>query len=580
MSEIFEKIEQRNKRFSESNRYDFAEIFNIEKGDIVAFTGGGGKTSLIFKLAEELKGKGRICITTTTKMSIPEKSQYENLIIKNWESVKDSEISKELKKENRELDLEGEANIIPKFPEKSDKIVFKGEIAGIDFYATGIDYKKDKITGESREIDFNYLKGIYDYIFIEADGSRGRSLKFWKEDEPCIPTSATKVVALFNIKSLGKKVGDGVLRAEKFCDDYNGKIGSDILKREKSRREISESDMSLKKLTLESIVDEKLVGEYLSEKKFFRISLLGDSEKNILTSEESKYLKSLKKLGYFIFINGIESLEEFNSALKISNTLSSSDIKKCFEEEEKGEPKELVVENSFRNEKILLGSILKNEIYPYQQFSAILMASGYSRRLGKNKLFIEHNGKNLLDISMEKIERTGFFEKRLVISQENLNSYVKNIKKKLEEKMGENSKVVINRSPEKGQSYSMKLGIEESEKLDRNLYENGREFYTQKMDYMFFPCDQPFINEDTILKLMKKHLMRKSCQITLPWVEGHGTSPVIFSDSLREKLLNVQGDIGGREIIKSCVRVERVEFEEEEEFHDIDIEDDLKLLKK
>ena len=48
-----------------------SEAFNIKKGDIITVTGGGGKTTLIFKLAEELKNSGKVLITTTTKMFAP-----------------------------------------------------------------------------------------------------------------------------------------------------------------------------------------------------------------------------------------------------------------------------------------------------------------------------------------------------------------------------------------------------------------------------------------------------------------------------------------------------------------------------
>ena len=45
--------------------------FNIDKKDIVAITGAGGKTSLIFFLAKKLAQFGKVLITTTTKMYKP-----------------------------------------------------------------------------------------------------------------------------------------------------------------------------------------------------------------------------------------------------------------------------------------------------------------------------------------------------------------------------------------------------------------------------------------------------------------------------------------------------------------------------
>lgn len=48
------------------------ELFNLIKGDIVSITGAGGKTSLMFYLANKLKKRGTVLIVTTTKIFKPE----------------------------------------------------------------------------------------------------------------------------------------------------------------------------------------------------------------------------------------------------------------------------------------------------------------------------------------------------------------------------------------------------------------------------------------------------------------------------------------------------------------------------
>ena len=45
-----------------------SELFNIIKGDIISITGAGGKTSLMFYLANQLKKRGTVLIATTTKI--------------------------------------------------------------------------------------------------------------------------------------------------------------------------------------------------------------------------------------------------------------------------------------------------------------------------------------------------------------------------------------------------------------------------------------------------------------------------------------------------------------------------------
>ena len=47
--------------------------YEKKKARTISVVGAGGKTTLIYRLAEELKEKGlRVLITTTTKMYVPE----------------------------------------------------------------------------------------------------------------------------------------------------------------------------------------------------------------------------------------------------------------------------------------------------------------------------------------------------------------------------------------------------------------------------------------------------------------------------------------------------------------------------
>ena len=51
---------------------DLYEAFGLSPGSIVAATGGGGKTSLVYGLANEAAARGMSAIvTTTTKLTLP-----------------------------------------------------------------------------------------------------------------------------------------------------------------------------------------------------------------------------------------------------------------------------------------------------------------------------------------------------------------------------------------------------------------------------------------------------------------------------------------------------------------------------
>ena len=68
------QIQQTDKRESKSLKGEilFYKKLRIEKNSITAITGSGGKTSLMFRLAEELSLKGKVLITTTTKIFAPD----------------------------------------------------------------------------------------------------------------------------------------------------------------------------------------------------------------------------------------------------------------------------------------------------------------------------------------------------------------------------------------------------------------------------------------------------------------------------------------------------------------------------
>ena len=46
------------------------DALHVQRGDVVAFVGAGGKTSALFRLAHELRAEGwRVLTTTTTRMA-------------------------------------------------------------------------------------------------------------------------------------------------------------------------------------------------------------------------------------------------------------------------------------------------------------------------------------------------------------------------------------------------------------------------------------------------------------------------------------------------------------------------------
>lgn len=162
------------------------EIFDIKKHDIISITGAGGKTSLMASLALSLSKKGRVLVTTSTKIALPKKG-FDRI----FTSFDDY------------------------FDDKKANIICLGEKVP----------DKDKLGTIGYE-NLSKIVGDFDYVLIEADGCRNLSLKFWYPHEPVIYDLTTKVIGILPIKIIGK------LASSDFIYNFQGfskNIGTGII---------------------------------------------------------------------------------------------------------------------------------------------------------------------------------------------------------------------------------------------------------------------------------------------------------------------------------------------------------------
>lgn len=147
----------------------------IKKG-VTAVIGGGGKTTLISMLADELRHRGRVLVCTTTHFLPPD--MY-GLVTPSREEL---------------------------------KMAFDMGHNPIAMYSIGENGK----CGPVDEL-VPVLFELADYVLVEADGSRGLPLKTPASHEPAVPLSTSHVVCVCGIDGLNKPISEVCHRAELYA---------------------------------------------------------------------------------------------------------------------------------------------------------------------------------------------------------------------------------------------------------------------------------------------------------------------------------------------------------------------------
>lgn len=185
--------------------------------------------------------------------------------------------------------------------------------------------------------------------------------------------------------------------------------------------------------------------------------------------------------------------------------------------------------------------------------SAIVMASGFSRRMGENKLLMDFNGKTIIESTFESLKKCDFKEVIVVSQYEE----VLKIANKYQ------FKFVLNDNAQIGQSESIKLGIRNSGKCD---------------GHMFFVGDQPLINNDDVKELINEFGENKE-YIVIPRYDNKTGNPVIFPTCLKNNLLSLKNDEKGKKVINEYDKIKYVNVSKYT-LLDVDTKVDYENLKK
>ena len=159
---------------------ELCSFFRIQKG-ITALIGGGGKTSTMYALAEELRRRGSVIVCTSTHIRKP--SQY------------------------------------PFLSRVEHPLAF-GEVISV-----GTE-QGEKLSAPEQA--FDHLASLADYVLVEADGSKQLPLKAHAPHEPVIPEHTNTVLVVIGIDGLGSPIRAVAHRPERFAALCNAQIDTVI----------------------------------------------------------------------------------------------------------------------------------------------------------------------------------------------------------------------------------------------------------------------------------------------------------------------------------------------------------------
>jgi molybdenum cofactor cytidylyltransferase len=150
---------------------DLIDAIGIGERELVAFTGGGGKTSLLLELSRQLSRRGdRVLITTTTKLGLDQTEGSDVFWSIDWFEI--------------EAALDRGRPVFVLSDGDEHKVV---------------GYDPDTV-GEL------YAESSAGFVLVEADGSRRRPLKAPAEYEPVVPEAASVVVVVMGVDAIGRTI--------------------------------------------------------------------------------------------------------------------------------------------------------------------------------------------------------------------------------------------------------------------------------------------------------------------------------------------------------------------------------------
>ena len=187
--------------------------------------------------------------------------------------------------------------------------------------------------------------------------------------------------------------------------------------------------------------------------------------------------------------------------------------------------------------------------------AAVVLAAGFSRRLGRSKQLLPWRGTTLLGHTIAALQSAGISQ-IAVITGHDAAAVVIALN-------GTAVTIVHNPDFHEGQGTSVACGARWAMQCNAHRV-------------LFVPCDQPFLTAQHISLLLAAD---PHADAVMPMVGGRPTSPVLWIDHCLPRLAQLTGEQGGRQLfVRGEVTPTYVAFAAPELLQDIDTPEDYAAL--
>jgi molybdenum cofactor cytidylyltransferase len=161
-----------------------------------------------------------------------------------------------------------------------------------------------------------------------------------------------------------------------------------------------------------------------------------------------------------------------------------------------------------------------------ERIVAAILAAGESRRMGRPKALIEHEGAPVLQLLLNRLQDPRIVTRRIV-----LGAHADEIRKRIKTDPGN---FLVNPAWPQGQLSSLQVAVRS---LDGN-----------ECGILVWPVDHFLVSHATIVALLERFLATQKL-IVVPTFQGRRGHPVIFAKELYAELLTAPLNVGARAVV-------------------------------